>query len=186
MATDRMALLEQLGKAAAGGDVDFLRQAVKTMAEALMELDVAAMLRADPHERTPDRVGYRNGHRSRDWDTRTGTIQLDIPKLRLGQRFDESDGPMPARLLVTFASDGRQESWPIIIHRISVIGILVPELVAAVMAGVGPIRGVGWRPWLETELQPVIGRRWPAPPRIGDPARHLAEYATVEDRVLVG
>ncbi len=41
MATDRMALLEQVGKAAAGGDVNFLRQAVKTMAEALMDLEVA-------------------------------------------------------------------------------------------------------------------------------------------------
>src|SRR3990170_1039284 len=87
MATDRMALLEQLGKAAAGGDVDFLRSAVKTMAEALMELEVAAKLGADPHERTPDRLGYRNGHRSRDWDTRGGTIQLDIPRAREGGRI---------------------------------------------------------------------------------------------------
>ena len=80
MATDRMALLEQLGNAAAGGDVDFLRTAVKTLAEVLMELEVAAKLGADPHERTVDRVGYRNGHRSRDWDTRAGTIELDIPR----------------------------------------------------------------------------------------------------------
>ena len=87
MATDRMALLEQLGKAAAGGDVDFLRSAVKTMAEALMELEVAAKLGADPHERTPDRLGYRNGHRSRDWDTRAGTIELDIPRTRQGSYF---------------------------------------------------------------------------------------------------
>jgi hypothetical protein len=106
---------------------------------------------------------------------------------RLGQSFDTSDdGPVPARLLVTFAADRRRMSWPIVDHRISVIGILVPELVAAVMAGVGPIRGVGWRPWLETELQPVIGRRWPSPPRIGRSARHLAEYSIVEDRLLAG
>ena len=87
MATDRMALLEQLGNAAAGGDVDFLRTAVKTLAEVLMELEVAAKLGADPHERTADRLGYRNGHRSRDWDTRAGTIELDIPKLRRGSYF---------------------------------------------------------------------------------------------------
>jgi hypothetical protein len=105
---------------------------------------------------------------------------------RLGQTFDEcDDGPVPARLLVTFASDGRQESWPIVVHRISVIGIVVPELVAAVLAVTGPIRGAEWRPWLETELQPVIGRRWPAPPRIGDPARHLAEHAIVEDPLVL-
>lgn len=87
MATDRIALLAEVGKAAAGGDVDFLRSAVKAMAEALMELEVAARLGADPHERTPDRVGYRNGHRSRNWDTRAGTIELDIPKLRAGSYF---------------------------------------------------------------------------------------------------
>lgn len=87
MATDRIALLAEVGKAAAGGDVDFLRSAVKTMAEALMELEVAARLGADPHERTPERLGYRNGHRTRDWDTRAGTIELDIPKLRRGSYF---------------------------------------------------------------------------------------------------
>jgi putative transposase len=89
MAMDRMALLEHVGKAAHSGDVDFLRQAVKTMAEALMEIEVAAKLRADPHERTPDRLGYRNGHRARDWDTRAGTIELAIPKIRRGSYFPD-------------------------------------------------------------------------------------------------
>ncbi len=89
MATDRIALLAEVGKAAAGGDVDFLRQSVKTMAEALMELEVAAKLQAAPHERTPDRTGYRNGHRARDWDTRAGTIPLEIPKLRSGSYYPD-------------------------------------------------------------------------------------------------
>ena len=89
MATDRMTLLEQVGKAAHNGDVDFLRQAVKTMAEALMELEVAAKLGADPHQRTAERTGYRNGHRRRDWDTRAGTIELEIPKVRRGSYFPD-------------------------------------------------------------------------------------------------
>ena len=89
MATDRIALLAEVGKAAAGGDVDFLRQSVKTMAEALMELEVAAKLGAKPHERTTERTGYRNGHRIRDWDTRAGTIPLEIPKLRSGSYFPD-------------------------------------------------------------------------------------------------
>ena len=89
MATDRMALLEQVGKAAQAGDVDFLRSAVKTMAEALMELEVAAKLGAEPHQRTPERLGYRNGHRSRDWDTRAGTIALEIPRVRRGSYFPD-------------------------------------------------------------------------------------------------
>lgn len=89
MATDRMALLDQVGKAAQAGDVDFLRAAVKTMAEALMELEVAAKLGADPHERTPERLGYRNGHRQRDWDTRAGSIELAIPRVRRGSYFPD-------------------------------------------------------------------------------------------------
>src|SRR5262245_12543574 len=89
MATDRMALLEQLSKSAAGGDVDFLRQSVKVMAEALMELEVSARLGAEPHERSADRTGYRNGHRERDWDTRAGTIELAIPRTRRGSYFPD-------------------------------------------------------------------------------------------------
>lgn len=89
MATDRMALLDQVGKAAQAGDVDFLRAAVKTMAEALMELEVAAKLGADPHERTPERLGYRNGHRRREWDTRAGSIELAIPRVRRGSYFPD-------------------------------------------------------------------------------------------------
>src|SRR5574340_27373 len=89
MAADRMALLEQVMSAAHAGDVDFLRHAVKTMAEALMELEVAAKLGADRHERTPGRTGYRNGHRERDWDTRAGTVALEIPKLRRGSYFPD-------------------------------------------------------------------------------------------------
>jgi putative transposase len=89
MATDRMALLDQVGKAARSGDIDFLRHAVKTMAEALMELEVAAKLGADPHERTAERTGYRNGHRARSWDTRAGTIELEIPRLRAGSYFPD-------------------------------------------------------------------------------------------------
>lgn len=89
MASDRMALLSEVGKAAAGGDVDFLRSAVKTMAEALMELEVAAKLGAGAYERTTERTGYRNGHRVRDWDTRAGTIELAIPRVRRGSYFPE-------------------------------------------------------------------------------------------------
>jgi transposase-like protein len=89
MAEDRMTLLEQVGKAAAGGDLDFLRESVKAMANALMELEVSAKLGADPHERTPERRGYRNGHRARDWDTRAGTIELAIPRTRRGSYFPD-------------------------------------------------------------------------------------------------
>ena len=88
MATDRMALLEQLGKAATDGDTDFLREGVKVLAQALMDVEVTAHIGAAHGERAPDRrLTQRNGYRERRWDTRVGTIELPIPKLRDGSYF---------------------------------------------------------------------------------------------------
>jgi transposase-like protein len=50
----------------------------------LIELEVAAVLGADRHERTEERLGYRNGYRSRSLTTQVGDIELQIPKLRAG------------------------------------------------------------------------------------------------------
>ena len=50
----------------------------------LIELEVAAVLGADRHERTEKRLGYRNGSRSRLLATQVGDIHLQIPKLRTG------------------------------------------------------------------------------------------------------
>jgi hypothetical protein len=52
-----------------------------------METEVAGLIGADRHERTPERTGHRNGNRMRTWDTRVGTIELAIPKVRLGTYF---------------------------------------------------------------------------------------------------
>lgn len=52
-----------------------------------METEVAGLIGADRHERTPGRTGHRNGHRMRTWDTRVGTIELAIPKVRPGTYF---------------------------------------------------------------------------------------------------
>jgi putative transposase len=50
----------------------------------LMEAEVTQKVGADPHERSDERTGYRNGHRDRRWDTRLGTLSLKIPKVREG------------------------------------------------------------------------------------------------------
>ncbi len=52
-----------------------------------MESEVAGLIGAERHERTSDRTGYRNGTRTRTWDTRVGTIELAIPKVRPGTYF---------------------------------------------------------------------------------------------------
>jgi putative transposase len=68
---------------------DLLRQMVKTFADALMSADADAVCGAEYGQRSDDRVNSRNGYRSRDWDTRAGTVQLAIPKLRTGSYFPD-------------------------------------------------------------------------------------------------
>ena len=63
---------------------DLLRAMVKEFAEALMSAEADAVCGAGYGERTPERVNRRNGYRERDWDTRVGSIELAVPKLREG------------------------------------------------------------------------------------------------------
>ena len=83
MAVSKMELLELVRKAE-GGDVDFLREGVRVLAQALMEAEVSVQIGAEHSERTLSRVTHRNGYRLRDWDTRAGTIELAIPRVRQG------------------------------------------------------------------------------------------------------
>src|SRR5262245_35107 len=101
--TTKMELLELLSKAE-GTDVDFLREGVRVLAQALMDVEVAAQIGAEYGQRAPDRrVAQRNGYRPREWDTRAGTVELAIPKLRQGSYFPSileprrgPSGPWPA------------------------------------------------------------------------------------------
>src|SRR5690348_999319 len=68
---------------------DLLRAMVQTFAEALMGADADALCGAPYGQPSADRVNYRNGYRQRWWDTRAGTIDLAIPKLRQGSYFPE-------------------------------------------------------------------------------------------------
>jgi transposase-like protein len=68
-------------------DPDFLREMIGFTAQRLMALEVETLTGAEPGARTPDRLNQRNGYRDRDWDTRAGTIELRIPKLRKGSYF---------------------------------------------------------------------------------------------------
>jgi len=68
---------------------DLLRAMVKEMAEALMSADADTVCGAAYGERSPERVNRRNGYRERDWDTRVGSIELAVPKLREGSYFPD-------------------------------------------------------------------------------------------------
>ena len=83
----RIELQELLRKAHMEGNVDFLREGVRVLAQALMEIEVEQHVGAGRHERTEGRSGHRNGYRTRSWDTRAGTVELAVPRVRDSSYF---------------------------------------------------------------------------------------------------
>ncbi len=106
MTDDRMALVELLQKS---GDGDFLRAVAEAVLQILMEAGVEGLIGAGRHERTGDRLNYRNGYRERSLDTRLGSLSLRIPKLRQGAYFPPFLEPRKTaeKALVTVI----QEAW---------------------------------------------------------------------------
>jgi transposase-like protein len=84
MTNDRLPLAELMAKA---DDGDFLRSVAESVLQILMEADVEGVVGAARYERSGERATYRNGYRERALDTRLGTLNLKIPKLRTGAYF---------------------------------------------------------------------------------------------------
>jgi transposase-like protein len=84
-----MDALAWLRKQLADDGNDLLREMVRSFAEELMSADADAMCGAPYGEASPNRINRRNGYRIRRWDTRTGSIDLRIPKLRAGSYFPD-------------------------------------------------------------------------------------------------
>lgn len=84
MTDDRMALIEQIQNSSDG---DFLRTIAEHTLHRLMDFEVEALIGAARHERTEERTTWRNGHRPRKLESRLGTLELKIPKLRQGSYF---------------------------------------------------------------------------------------------------
>jgi len=70
-------------------DGDLVRDLLQSFVEALMSADASAVCNADYGQRSEERTNSRNGYRRCDWDTRVGTIDLVIPKLRHDSYFPE-------------------------------------------------------------------------------------------------
>ena len=83
-ANDMMTLRALLEKSS---DADLLREMIGFTAERLMAVEVEGLTGAAHGERSPDRLTHRNGYRERSWETRAGTVELKIPKLRKGSYF---------------------------------------------------------------------------------------------------
>ena len=86
MAAERMTLVDVLRKGEDPG-VDFLREGMRWLIQELMETEVSAQIGAERYQRSDERTTQRNGYRTRAWDTRLGTVELAIPKLRTGSYF---------------------------------------------------------------------------------------------------
>jgi putative transposase len=84
MTDETMNLRDLLEKTA---DTDFLREMIGFTAQRLMELEIESLTGAPHGSRAPDRLTHRNGYREREWETRAGTVELRIPKLRKGSYF---------------------------------------------------------------------------------------------------
>ena len=81
MTSETMNLQDLLEKTT---DADFLREMIGFTAQRLMDVEVEALTGAAPGVRAPSRLNQRNGYRDRTWETRAGTVELRIPKLRKG------------------------------------------------------------------------------------------------------
>ena len=85
--TPTEALLDYLAQRDLALDPRYMREALRTLAQALMESEVGQMLDAAPYERNQSRRAYRNGYRESAWETPTGEISLRVPKLRKGSYY---------------------------------------------------------------------------------------------------
>lgn len=84
---NNITLSEVIGNLLTEGNSDFLQQAIKAVLTQVMAVEVERLTGAARHERNDERQTYRNGYRDRPFDTRVGTLDLAVPKLRQGSYF---------------------------------------------------------------------------------------------------
>lgn len=87
MALDQSALTELLDALRAGGDIDFMRDAMQLVLQELIELEATQHIGAARYERNETRSTHRNGSRARLLSTKAGDVELQIPKLREGSFY---------------------------------------------------------------------------------------------------
>ena len=124
-------------EALASASPDLLREMIKGFAQRMMDAEVENICWAGYGEFTPDRVNSRTGYRRRDWDTRAGTVELAIPKLRQGTYYPE---------------------WPLERHR-RADRALATVVATSYLLGVHPAGGEARRVLGRDEAVQVAGQR---------------------------
>jgi transposase-like protein len=153
MTDNTMALRTLLEKSP---DADFLREMIGFAAERLMELEVQGLTGAGHGERSPERVNSRNGYRDRVWETRAGSVELKIPKLRKGSYFPGFLEPRrlaEKTLTAVIQARVRPVSGQIPAHFAEVDCHLVPRALSEIFQGPQD------RAW-EGYNHPSTGKRW--------------------------
>ena len=100
----RIGLSELLRKSMIDHDADFLREGIRVLSQALMEMEVEEHVGAARQERSVERVGRRNGYRRRNWGTRVGIAELSVPRVC-------EEGYFPSLLEHVGGPSGRSPRW---------------------------------------------------------------------------